>query len=191
MARELVWTGFLSVDGVMDAPGDVSEGHPAGGWVLRTPFDEAAFSLKTEEMADTSALLLGRASYEAFAPVWSASPEHAQWNDLPKYVVSTTLQESDLVEGWGETTILRTLDDVASLKHGDGGGIFIHGSGTLTRNLSDLGLVDRYNVLVFPVLLGEGRGVFGRATQEEHRLELRESAAYDNGVVKLVYARAE
>lgn len=187
MTRELVWTGFVSVDGVMDSPDGTSEGHAGGGWVFRTEFDEASFSLKAEELNDTTALLFGRRSYEAFAPIWSQSEDHAAYQDLPKYVLSTTLETEALVEGWGQTSILRSIDDVAALKQTEGGGIFIHGSGELARNLADAGLIDRYNLLVFPVLLGEGKSIFSRNGQGEHRLALRESAAYGNGVTKVVY----
>lgn len=187
MTRELVWTGFVTVDGVMDSPGGAVEGHPAGGWVFRTPFDEDSFSLKGAELADTTALLFGRRSYEAFAPIWSQSEDHAAYQDLPKYVVSSTLQDTDLVADWGETTILRSADDVAALKETEGGGIFIHGSGELARTLADAGLIDRYNLLVFPVLLGEGKSIFTRNNQAEQRLRLRESETYGNGIIKAVY----
>lgn len=187
MARELVWTGFVTVDGIMDSPGGDSEGHPAGGWVFRTPFEEAAFALKGEELAETSALLFGRRSYQAFGPIWSTSPDHAAYQKLPKYVLSTTLTEDELVPGWGETTILRNEQEVAALKRSEGGGIFIHGSGELATRLADADLIDRYNLLVFPVLLGEGKSIFSRSDQREQRLRLRESAAYGNGVMKAVY----
>lgn len=82
---------------------------------------------------------------------------------------------------------MRSTADVAALKDTEGGGIFIHGSGELARRLGEAGLIDRYNLLVFPVLLGEGKSIFSRASQEEQRLVLRESAAYSNGVVKAVY----
>ncbi|GAA1857902.1 dihydrofolate reductase family protein [Microbacterium koreense] len=187
MTRELVWTGFVSVDGVMDSPGGTSEGHSYGGWVFRTEFDENAFSIKAEELHDTTALLFGRRSYEAFAPFWSQSEDHAAYQDLPKYVLSTTLETEALVDGWGPTSILRSIDDVAALKQTEGGGIFIHGSGELARSLADAGLIDRYNLLVFPLLLGAGKSIFSRSREGEHRLALRESAAYDNGVMKVVY----
>ena len=77
MTRELVWTGFLTLDGVMDSPGGESEGHPGGGWVFRTPFDPDSYSLKGEELAETTALMFGRRSYEAFAPIWSTARVNA------------------------------------------------------------------------------------------------------------------
>ena len=187
MARELVWTGFVTVDGVMDSPGGSSEGHPRGGWVMRTPFDEAAFALKGEELGETTALLFGRRSYEAFAPVWRDSEDHAAYRDLPKYVVSSTLDPDALVEGWGPTTLLRSTADVAALRESAGGAIFIHGSGELARRLAAEGLIDRYHLLVFPVLLGSGKRVFASDQPGEQRLVLRESKAYGNGVVKAIY----
>lgn len=187
MTRELVWTGFMTLDGVMDSPGSDSEGHPNGGWVFRTPFVPEAFALKGEELAETSALMFGKRSYDVFAPVWRDSEDHAAYRDLPKYVVSTTVQDADLVDGWGDTTILRSAADVAALKETDGGAIFIHGSGELARSLAEAGLIDRYNILVFPVLLGSGKAVFPGGAVPAKTLSLRESASYSNGVVKVVY----
>jgi dihydrofolate reductase len=187
MSRELVWTGFMTVDGVVDSPGGAVEGHPSGGWVFRTTFDAEAFSLKGEELAETTALLFGRRSYDAFAPIWRDSEDHAAYHDLPKYVVSTSLRDDELIEGWGTIKILRSVDDVAALTQTDGGAIFIHGSPELTRSLSAAGLIDRYNVLVYPVLLGSGKRVFDTAERESQQLTLRESAAYSNGVVKVIY----
>ncbi|WP_200331102.1 dihydrofolate reductase family protein [Leucobacter sp. L43] len=187
MARELVWTGFITLDGVMDSPGGPSEGHPSGGWVMGTPFDEAAFSLKGEELEETTALMFGRRSYEAFAPIWRDSEDHAAYRDLPKYVVSSSLGPEGLVAGWGPSTVLRSEADVAALKESDGGAIFIHGSGELARRLSRAGLIDRYHLLMFPVLLGTGKRVFPSDEPGEQKLVLRESEAYGNGVVKVIY----
>ncbi|MEU4569602.1 dihydrofolate reductase family protein [Micromonospora sp. NPDC023956] len=187
MTRELVWTGFISLDGIVDSPGGTAEGHPSGGWVFRTPFDAGSFSLKGEELQETTALMFGRRSYEAFASVWPKSDDHAEYRELPKYVVSTTVADDALVDQWGDQHILRSVADVAALKETAGGAIFVHGSAELARGLADAGLVDRYNLLVFPVLLGEGKSVFPRRGQAEQRLALRESAAYPNGVLKAVY----
>lgn len=187
MARELVWTGFMTLDGVADSPGGKEEGHRSGGWVLQTEFLPEAFALKGEELAETSALMFGRRSYEAFAPIWRDSEDHAAYKDLPKYVVSATLEEDALTDGWGDITLLRSTEDVAALKEGDGGAIFIHGSPELARRLSDADLIDRYNLLVFPVLLGAGRSLFSREDRDGRSLRLRDSATYANGVAKLVY----
>ncbi|UGT41592.1 dihydrofolate reductase family protein [Nocardia yamanashiensis] len=187
MARELVYTGFMSLDGVVDSPGGEVEGHRSGGWVMQTEFVPEAYSLKGEELADHTALLFGRRSYEAFAPFWKDSEDHIAYKELPKYVLSSSLKEEELTEGWGETTILRSIDDVAALKATEGGAIFIHGSAELARNLSDADLIDRYNLLVFPVLLGAGKSLFSRADRDKQQLRLRESESYSNGVTKLIY----
>ncbi|HYN97521.1 MAG TPA: dihydrofolate reductase family protein [Pilimelia sp.] len=187
--RELVYTGFVSLDGVVDSPGGgPGEEHRSGGWVVNDiEFRPEAFALKEEELADTTALMFGRRSYEAFAPVWRDSDDHAAYKELPKYVVSTGLSTDALVEGWGPTTILRSTDDVAEVKKGEGGAIFIHGSAELARRLSDAGLIDRYNLLAFPVLLGAGKSLFSNADKAKQVLHLRASAAYPNGIVKLIY----
>ena len=187
--RELVYTGFMSLDGVVDSPGGgPGEEHRSGGWVVKDlEFRPEAWSLKGEELADTTALLFGRRSYEAFASTWPTSEDHAAYRDMPKYVLSTTLSDDALVDGWGPTTVLRSADEVGELKKGDGGGIFIHGSAETARRLSDAGLIDRYNLLVFPVLLGGGKSLFSTTDKVKQMLRLRESEAYPNGVLKLVY----
>ncbi|WP_104166220.1 dihydrofolate reductase family protein [Arthrobacter sp. SX1312] len=187
MTRELVWTGFMTLDGVVDSPGGRVEGHRSGGWVLSTEFVPEAFALKGDELSETTALMFGRRSYEAFAPIWPGSEDHAGYKDLPKYVVSGTLGQDAIVGDWGPTEILRTLDDVAAVKQSDGGAIFIHGSAELARGLADADLIDRYNLLVFPVLLGAGKRVFSAADRDQQKLHLRDSTAYSNGVLKAVY----
>ena len=101
--------------------------------------------------------------------------------------MSSSLGQDALIDGWGPTIILRSTEDVATLKAGDGGGIFIHGSADLAQRLSDANLIDRYNLLVFPVLLGAGKSIFTTADRDKQRLALRDSASYSNGVMKVVY----
>ncbi|WP_238015434.1 dihydrofolate reductase family protein [Dactylosporangium sp. AC04546] len=187
--RDLVFTGFVSLDGVVDSPGGgPGEEHRSSGWVVKDiDFLPEAFSIKGEELEQTTALMFGRRSYEAFATTWPDSDDHAAYNKLPKYVVSTTLRDDALVERWGPTTILRSTDDVAELKKTEGGPIFIHGSAELARRLSEAGLLDRYHLLVFPVLLGAGKSLFSSADKDKQVLGLRDSTAYPNGVVKLIY----
>jgi dihydrofolate reductase len=186
--RELVYTGFVSLDGVVDSPGGPSEGHRSGGWVAQgIEFLPEAFSLKGEELEETTALMFGRRSYEAFAPYWRDSEDHAAYRDLPKYVVSTTLPDDAVVDGWGPTAILRSTDEVVELKKSEGGAIFIHGSAELATRLADASLIDRYNLLMFPVLLGAGKSVFSRADRDKQPLRLRDSQAYPNGILKLIY----
>jgi dihydrofolate reductase len=130
---------------------------------------------------------MGRVSYEAFAPVWPTLDYFPQYNAMPKFVVSSTLKEDQLVDNWGDITILRSLDDVAALKETEGGPISIHGSATLNRNLSDAGLIDRYHLLVFPVLLGAGKRLFSESDKDKQMLKVVESESYSNGIQKLVY----
>jgi dihydrofolate reductase len=186
--RTLIATAFVSLDGVMEGPGG-EPGYRNSGWTFQDiEFDPAAYELKGREQGEATAMMMGRASYQAFAPVWPTMTEDFPgYNAMPKYVVSSTLQDSDLVHNWGETTILRSLDDVAALKQTDGGPIIIHGSATLNRNLSDAGLIDRYHLLVFPVLLGAGKRLFSATDKDKQGLKVIESETYGNGIQKLVY----
>ncbi|MEU5692785.1 dihydrofolate reductase family protein [Actinosynnema sp. NPDC020468] len=186
--RTLITTAFVSLDGVVEAPGG-EPGYRNSGWTFTdVEFDPAAYELKGREQTESTAMLLGRVSYQVFSPVWpTMTTEFAEYNAMPKYVVSTTLGEDDLVDNWGETTILRSLDDVAALKRTEGGAITVHGSATLNRALADAGLVDRYHLLVFPVLLGAGKRLFSETDKDKQNLTLVESESYGNGVQKLVY----
>jgi dihydrofolate reductase len=189
--RTLIYSAFVSLDGVVDSPGggSRSEAHRSGGWTFKgIDFLPEAYELKGREQDEASALMLGRISYEAFSPVWpSMTEDFRRYNAMPKYVVSTTLTEDALVDDWGEQTILRSLDDVARLKETDGGQISVQGSAALARSLSDADLIDRYHLLVFPVLLGAGKRMFSDTDKDKQMLEVVESETYSNGVTKLVY----
>ncbi len=186
--RTLITTAFVSLDGVVEAPGG-EPGYRNTGWTFKDiEFDPAAYELKGREQDEAAAMMMGRASYQAFSPVWPTMTEDfAGYNAMPKYIVSTTLSDADLVDNWGEQTILRSLDDVAALKETDGGPIIVHGSATLNRNLSDAGLIDRYHLLVFPVLLGAGKRLFSTSDVDKTTLKVLESETYSNGIQKLVY----
>jgi dihydrofolate reductase len=186
--RTLIATAFVSLDGVVEAPGG-EPGYRNSGWTFKDiEFDEAAYEIKGREQDEATAMLLGRVSYQAFSPVWpDMTMEFSGYKAMPKYVVSTTLQEKDLVSNWGEISILRSLDDVAALKETEGGPISIHGSATLNRNLSDARLIDRYHLLVFPVLLGAGKRLFSDTEMDKQNLTLIESESYANGIQKLIY----
>jgi dihydrofolate reductase len=182
--RTLIVTAFVSLDGVMEAPGG-EPGYRNAGWTFKdVPFDEAAYELKAREEAETTALLFGRVSYEAFAPVWPTMDEFAEYNAMPRYVVSRTLEQDD--ERW-PATILRSVDDVAALKETEGGPIAVHGSATLGAALADAGLVDRYHLLVFPLLLGAGKRLFSAADKDTTKLTLVEHEAYGNGIQKQIF----
>ena len=189
--RELIVTAMMSLDGVMEAPGGEA-GYRNAGWTLNgIEFDPAAYELKGTEQEEAGALLLGRTSYEAFAPVWPEMDDFAGYNAVPRFVVSTTLDEDD--ERW-PATILRGLDEVRALKAGevDGlevidGPLFVHGSSKLVKGLQEEGLIDKLHLLVFPVLLGEGKRLFSEAEISTQHLELQDHASYSNGIQKMVY----
>ncbi|PRY44789.1 dihydrofolate reductase family protein [Umezawaea tangerina] len=180
--RSLIVTEFLSLDGVVDSPGGGA--HPHAGWTFKdVEFDMAAYEIKGREQQEASAMLIGRVSYDEFAPVWPKMEEFAEYNAMPKYVVSSTLTDPE----WNNTTVLRSLDEVAELKKADGGPILVHGSPTLARGLAAAGLVDRYHLLTFPVVLGGGKRLFATDGAEKQKLKLVEHAAFGNGVQLSVF----
>ena len=129
--RTLISTAFISLDGVVEAPGGEA-GYRNAGWTFKdVEFVPDAFEIKGREQQESTAMLMGRVSYEAFSPVWPDMTDFAGYKVMPKYVVSTTLTEDKLVANWGETTILRSLDQVAALKETEGGPIIVHGSASL------------------------------------------------------------
>ncbi|MFI0805961.1 dihydrofolate reductase family protein [Streptomyces echinatus] len=185
--RTLISTAFVSLDGVVEAPGG-EPGYRNSGWTFKhTEFLPEAFEIKGWEQKEATAVLLGRVSYQAFSPVWPDMADFADYKEMPKYVVSTTLTEDDLVSNWGETTILRSLDEVAALKETEGGPIIVHGSAALNHALSDAGLIDRYHLLVFPLLLGAGKRLFSSADNDTRKLKLVEHEAYANGLQKQIF----
>jgi dihydrofolate reductase len=185
--RTLISTAFISLDGVVEGPGG-EKGYRNAGWTFKhTEFVPESFEIKGREQEESAAMMMGRVSYEAFSPVWPDMEEFALYKIMPKYVVSTTLTDDQLVSNWGETTILRSLDDVAALKRTDGGPIIIHGSATLNHALSDAGLIDRYHLLVFPLLLGAGKRLFSSTDKDVQKLTLVEHEAYSNGLQKNVF----
>jgi dihydrofolate reductase len=175
--RELIITAFVSLDGVMEAPNE---------WTFSSvEFDPAAYEIKGREQTEAGALLLGRRSYELFAPVWPKMDDFAEYNAKPRYVVSRTLEQGD--DGW-PATVLRSLDDVRALKETDGGPLLVHGSAELGAALADAGLVDTYYLLVFPVLLGAGKRLFSDSAHDLTKLTLVEHEAYSNGIQKQVFS---
>lgn len=185
--RTLISTAFVSLDGVVEAPGG-EPGYRNSGWTFKdVDFLPEAYEIKGREQKEAGAMLLGRVSYEAFSAVWPDMEDFADYKVMPKYVVSTTLTEDDLVPKWGETTILRSLDEVAALKETEGGPIIVHGSAALNRSLSDAGLIDRYHLLVFPLLLGAGKRLFSTTDKDAQKLKLVEHEVYANGLQKNVF----
>lgn len=182
--RQLIVTAFVSADGVAQAPGPDGT-HPNAGWtVTGAEFDPAAFEIKGREQEEATAMLLGRTTYTMFAPAWPSMEDFAGYNAMPRYVVSTTLTSTDPT--W-PATVLGSLEDVAALKETEGGPIIVHGSLELGHALADAGLVDRYHLMVFPVLLGEGQRLFSGASHDLSQLRVVENELYPNGVQKVVY----
>jgi dihydrofolate reductase len=185
MARIIV-TEFVSLDNVFEDPGG-SENFEYGGWTFEYP-GEDRYQFKFEETNETDALLLGRVTYAGFAEAWpSREGEFAdKFNSMPKYVVSSTLTNPE----WQNTTVLEgdAVEAVTRLKEEYDGTLAVHGSGQLAQALLDAGLVDQLNLMVFPVVLGKGRRLFGE-TNEKLPLELVETRTYDGGILVLVYKR--
>ena len=132
--------------------------------------------------------LLGRVSFEEFAPVWPSMDEQfSLYNRMPKHVVSTTLSPEQVADaGWENSHLLRGLDEVRALKETDGGPLLVHGSARLVQSLVSADLMDRYHLLTFPVLLGTGKRLFAADTPAQ-RLTLMRSADFSNGVRMAVY----
>jgi dihydrofolate reductase len=181
--RKLVISEFISLDGVVDSPGGGD--HPEAGWTFkRVGADETLYEDAGRDQDETSALLMGRVSYDEFAPVWPSMEEFAGYNAMPKYVVSTTLVNPE----WSNTSVLRSLDEVRDLKARDGGDIHVPGSPTLVKSLQAAGLVDQYNLLIYPVLLGAGKRLFDDTDGTAFaKLTLIEHKVYTNGVVRAIY----
>jgi len=177
--RTLYVTEFISLDGVVEAPGG-EEDYRHTGWTFDIDEDPTMYAFKGEELFGSETLLLGRTTYEGFAAAWpEREGEFAdKFNTMPKVVVSTTLQDPT----WANTTVVRDLDGVRALKEGDGGSIQVAGSPTLAQALHKAGLVDQWNLMVFPVILGSGKRLFPTDAEDKAKLVLRENRTYANGV---------
>ena len=186
--RRIVVTEVISLDGIVDSPGGES-GYEHTGWTFKEVRpDPAAYELKEREQEQAGALLVGRVSWDAFHEVWPTMAEFARYNEIPKYVVSTTLTDADVAASpWTPATLLRSTADVAALKETPGGDIQVHGSATLAQSLAAAGLVDRYHLLVFPLVLGHGKRLFVADGGDKQNLRLVEHDTYGNGVQKLCY----
>jgi dihydrofolate reductase len=189
--RKIIVLSFITLDGVMQAPGgpdeDTSSGFKYGGWTAPYFYeaDEAAGELMEKQMKSAD-LLLGRKTFEIFAAYW---PEHADFwpgiNDVTKYVMSNTMDKSD----WKNSVFLKSVDDIKKLKNSEGSDIQVHGSGNLTQTLLKHDLVDELWLKTFPVTLGVGKRLFGEGTIPA-AFTLTESLVTPNGVIFANYKRA-
>jgi dihydrofolate reductase len=183
----IVVTEFVSLDGVMEAPG--GEDFKYKGWSFDFDRGEEGNKFKVDELDDADALLLGRVTYEGFAAAWpSREGEFAdKFNSMPKYVVSSTLDEPE----WNNSTVLKgdVVDEVTKLKQELDGDIYVHGSCQLAQTLIENDLVDELRLMVFPVVLGTGKRLFGE-TSDRMTLRLVDSKTVGDGIAIVIYQPA-
>jgi len=189
--RKLTVSEFVSLDGVMQAPGGADEdtegGFRHGGWQMGY-FDDVAGESIGASMAQTGAFLLGRRTYEIFASYWPTQSDDDPFarilNGLPKYVASTTLGEP---LAWQNSTLLQgdVAKAVAELKEGEGGNIVVLGSGGLVQTLYENDLVDEYALMIHPIVLGSGKKLFREVPRKP--LKLADSVTTSTGVVMATY----
>jgi dihydrofolate reductase len=184
----IIVTEFMSLDGVIEAPGG-GEDYKHGGWSFEVNRGAEGDQFKLDETLSSDALLLGRVTYEGFAEAWpSRDGEFAdKLNSMPKYVVSSTLTDPQ----WTNSTVLNgdVASEVAKLKEQRDGDIVVHGSPQLVQALVEHDLVDEFHLMVFPVVLGSGKRLFGE-TSDKKTLRLVDSRIVGDGVAILIYEPA-
>jgi dihydrofolate reductase len=184
---KLVVTEFMSLDGVMEAPGGEDFKYP--GWSFQFDRGEDGNDFKLQETLETEALLLGRVTYESFAGAWPLreGPFADKFNTMPKYVVSSTLEDPE----WNNTTVLKgdAAEEAAKLKQEVGGIIQVPGSNRLVQTLLENDLVDELHLMVFPVVLGTGRRVFGELSEKTDWRLTESKHVGPDGIVVLIYER--
>ena len=185
----IVVTEFVSLDGVMEDPGG-SEHSKHGAWTFKFNRGDEGDKFKLDETLNAEAQLLGRVTYEGFASAWptrSGDPFSGKFNSMPKYVISHTLKKAD----WNNSTILKgnVLEEVKKLRQRLKGDILVSGSAQLVQALIANDLVDQLNLMVFPVILGSGKRLFGDPKNPK-TLRLAESKTVGDGVLILIYRPA-
>jgi dihydrofolate reductase len=185
----IVVTEFMSLDGVIEDPGG-SENFKHGAWSFKIDRGEEGNKFKLDETMASDALLLGRVTYEGFADAWpSRDGEFAdRFNSMPKYVVSSTLRDPE----WTNSTVLSgdLGEEVAKLKERHEGDIVVHGSARLVQDLIERDLVDELRLMVYPVVLGSGKRLFGESPDTKS-FQLKDSRVVGEGVAIMVYDRPE
>jgi len=184
----IVVTEFISLDGVIEAPGG-GEKFKHGGWSFKFNRGADGDKFKLDETLSSAALLLGRVTYEGFAAAWpSRDGEFAdKFNSMPKYVVSSTLTKPT----WNNSTVLKgdVVDQVSKLKQKQDGNIVVHGSAMLVQTLLEHDLVDELRLMMFPVVLGGGKRLFGE-TSDKKTLRLANSKVVGDGIAIFTYEPA-
>ncbi len=185
---KLVVTEFVSLDGVMQAPGGEDFKYP--GWSFRFDRGEDGNQFKLQETLETDVLLIGRVTYESFAGAWpSREGEFAdKFNSMPKYVVSSTLEDPE----WNNTTVLKgeAVAAASKLKQDIDGIVQVPGSLRLVQALIEADLVDELHLMVFPVVLGTGRRLFGETSEKSDWRLTEAKPVGPDGVLVLIYERA-
>ena len=185
---KLVVTEFVSLDGVMQAPGGEDFKYP--GWSFDFDRGEDGNEFKLKETLETDVLLLGRVTYESFAGAWPSREGvfADKFNEMPKYVVSSTLDGPE----WNNTTVLKgdAVEEARKLKESTDGIVQVPGSLRLARALIEADLVDVLHLMVFPVLLGTGRRLFGDTSERTDWRLVESRPVGPDGVLVLVYERA-
>ena len=185
----IVVTEFVSVDGVMEAPGPDGSGFKHEGWTFNISTGEEGNKFKLDETMASEAQLLGRVTYQAFASAWPSVKDEFgdKFNSMPKYVVSSTLEKAE----WNNSTVLKgdVLKEVSKLKQRLDGDIVVHGSAQLVQTLLANDLVDELRLMVYPVVLGSGKRLFGDSSDLK-RLRLKDSRTVGDGVLILTYEPA-
>jgi dihydrofolate reductase len=190
--RKIIATTFLSLDGVMQAPGapdeDPTEGFTQGGWTVNY-WDESMRQVMDEAMTDPFDLLLGRKTYEIFAAHWpyiKADPVAKKFNAVTKYVATSSTEPLS----WkNSVTLHNVVIDLARLKQEDGPNLLIQGSGNLIQTLLANDLIDQFNLWIFPLVLGSGKRLFGNGTMPA-ALTLVSTKTSTTGVIMSTYRRA-
>jgi dihydrofolate reductase len=189
MSRVVV-SEFVSIDGVMEDPGG-AEDYRHGGWTFEIDRGEEGDKFKLDEVLEAEALLLGRVTYEGFAAAWPTMTDKVgfaeKMNAMPKYVVSSTLQQA----GWSNSTVLSgdVPEEVARLKGELVGVILVAGSAKLVQTLLEHDLLDELRLMIFPVALGPGKGLFGEVSDKKP-LRLTDSRRVGDGIAILTYEPA-
>jgi dihydrofolate reductase len=183
--RRIVVTEFMSLDGVFEAPGPEGAGYKYEGWTMNYG-NEEFMKFKTEELMAADAQLLGRITYDGFAKAWpdrNGDEYSDKFNSMKKYVVSKTLKKAE----WNNSEIIKkdAAKEIAKLKAEKGKDIIIYGSGQLVNFLLQLGLVEEYRILVYPMVLGIGKRLFDEKSYA--KLKLIEATPFKTGVVALRY----